>query len=121
MDENEQNPQPAETDPPADPDLPPAAQATAVEPARTPWRQRVLGIRGIASVALAGLILGGAGGAAITAATSDDKDHQRDGEHRYGESRFGGPAFPDDGQMVPPPDLGTPASTAPEDESGEDS
>jgi hypothetical protein len=64
--------------------------APAGEPALTPaatvdWRDRVLGIRGVTAVALASVILGGAGGAVLgtVAGSSDDQRGQI--------GQFGGP------------------------------
>jgi hypothetical protein len=66
-----------------------------VTPARTSWRERVFGIRAVAAVAVAGLIVGGGAGAAIHAATADDGG--RDG--RPGFMRNGGPGGQMPGQM----------------------
>jgi hypothetical protein len=66
------------------------------------WRDRVYGIRGVAAVAVAGLIIGGGAGAAIHAATVDDGD--RDGRPGFGRDGgrgggFGGPGNGMPGQM----------------------
>ncbi|MGZ6753180.1 MAG: hypothetical protein ACXVEJ_06910 [Nocardioides sp.] len=68
----------------------PASHADApYEPAyaapgdRTSWRHRVLGMKGVAAVALASLVLGGAGGAALGALS--------DGGNGDAGGRFGGP------------------------------
>jgi hypothetical protein len=45
--------------------------------ARTRWRDRVVGFRGVLAVAAAGLILGGLGGTAIGVVVSGDDDHGR--------------------------------------------
>jgi hypothetical protein len=83
------------------PPYPPYPQAPAV--ARPRFRDRVLGMRGVAAVAVAGLILGGAGGAVLGAATSGGEDHN------FGPGRggFGGPGqfqqqLPPQGQGQPP-------------------
>jgi hypothetical protein len=70
---------------------------------RVGWRERVYGIKGVAAVAVAGLIVGGGAGAAIHAAVGDDGG--RDG--RPGFMRNGGPgggpgfAGPGGGQQGP--------------------
>ena len=61
----------------------PAPVATAPAPR---FRDRVLGIRGVAAVALAGLVIGGGGGFALGAVTDGGDD--RMGPGRAG---FGGP------------------------------
>ncbi|MFA6299346.1 MAG: hypothetical protein WC642_09270, partial [Nocardioides sp.] len=43
-------------------------------PTKPGWRERTLGMRGVAAVTLAGLILGGLGGAAIGVVASGDDD-----------------------------------------------
>jgi hypothetical protein len=58
------------------------------------WRERAYGIKGVAAVAVAGLIIGGGAGAAIHAATADDGG--RDGRPGFGRDGgrgdgFGGP------------------------------
>lgn len=99
-DENRQDPTPAD---PLDPAPVEPAAAQPVEPApaafaaapppppvepRTRWRDRVFRARSVAAVAVAGVILGAAGGAVTTALVSD---HDGDRHER--------PGF---GQMVPP-------------------
>ena len=54
------------------------------------WKERVYGVRAVAAVAVAGLIVGGGAGAAIHAAVGDDGG--RDG--RPGFMRNGGPGGP---------------------------
>ena len=81
---------PAEPDPTPDPtpgsqpaaetaetsvNLPPTPPVVAA----TPWRQRVLGMRGVLAVSLASLVVGGLGGAAVTSVIGGDDD--RDGWH----------------------------------------
>jgi hypothetical protein len=85
----------------------PTTPAPPNEP-RTPWQQRVLGVRGIATVALAGVLLGGLGGTAIGAAAAGD-------EHR-GSDRFSG-VQDRDGRPQQPPRDGLPPATAPQDDS----
>jgi hypothetical protein len=82
-------------------------------PARSGWRERVYGVRAVAAVAVAGLIVGGGAGAAIHAATADDGG--RDGRPGFGRNGggFGGPGGqlpgrgqgqgPGQGQMPQPP------------------
>jgi hypothetical protein len=69
-------------------------------------RDHVVGMRGVAAVALAGLILGGAGGALLGAVSAGGDDD------RMGPGRFGGPGqmgqFP--GQ---PPQQGVPGQGQP--------
>jgi len=84
--------------------------------ARAGWRDRAYGIKGVAAVAVAGLIIGGGAGAAIHAATADDGG--RDGRPgRMGPGGFGGPGgqlppgpggMPGQGQLPQPPN-GLPA------------
>ncbi|MBJ7356695.1 hypothetical protein [Nocardioides sp.] len=84
-------------------------------PTRAGWRERGYGIKGVAAVAVAGLVIGGGAGAAIHAATADDGG--RDG--RPGFSRdggrgdgFGGPGGGPPGQgqgQMPQPPGGMPA------------
>ena len=66
---------------------------------RTSWKDRVYGVRSVAAVAVAGLIIGGGAGAAIHTATADDGG--RDG--RPGRMGNGGPGQmpggPGGGQM----------------------
>lgn len=77
--------QPADQ-PAARPAADPPAAATFDAPApvaRDRWRDRTFRMRSIAAVAVAGLIIGAAGGAVTTALVSDD-DRGR-GEHRIGQ------------------------------------
>jgi len=94
-------------------------QTIAEPPAETPpvrpgWRDRVYGVRAVAAVAVAGLIIGGGAGAAIHAATADDGG--RDGRPGFGRGGpdGGGPGgqmpgqgpggqLPGRGQLPPPP------------------
>lgn len=92
MTDNQNEDQPVPTDQPAE---------KAADKAKPGWRERTLGLRGVAAVALASLILGGAGGAALGALSNGaDGDRGRDG---FGPGQFqpppggGGP-----GGMVPP-------------------
>lgn len=66
-------------------------------PASPGWRERAYGIKGVAAVAVAGLIIGGGAGAAIHAATADDGG--RDGRPgRMGPGGFGAPGGQPPGQ-----------------------
>jgi hypothetical protein len=101
---NEPDPTPAGAtapDPAPDPAPEPPAET------RTRWRDRAFGFRGVVAVALATLILGGVGGAAIgVVASGDGHDHQGPArlEFRDGDRpTHGGPGMP--GFGVPP---GTP-------------
>jgi len=94
--------------------VPPVEAATPVEtaaattPAKPRFQDRVLGMKAVAGVALASVVLGGAGGAVLGAISNGDDDSGRG-------NRFGGPMTnrmpgqdgnqlqqPGDGQMVPP-------------------
>jgi hypothetical protein len=68
-------------------------QAASAPSARPGWRERAYGIRGVAAVAVAGLIIGGGAGAAIHAATADEGGWDgRPGFGRHGgPGGFGGP------------------------------
>lgn len=76
------------------PPMPPSAGGGPTDepsvPARPRLRDRVLGMRAVAGVALATLVLGGLGGAAIGAVAGDDS---REGRREHGvDGRFeGGP------------------------------
>ena len=63
------------------------------------WRERAYGLKGVAAVAVAGVIIGGGAGAAIHAATVDDGG--RDGRPGFG--RPGGPPGQMPGQPPQPP------------------
>lgn len=108
--------------PPAPPFPPPVAAAP-----KTRFRDRVLGMRGVAAVAVAGLIIGGAGGAVLGAVTSGDDD--RDGGRFGGPGGFGGPGqfqqqlppgqpgqLPQGGPGQGMPGGGLPPGTSPQDE-----
>ena len=73
---------------------------TALSP-RPGWRERAYGIKSVAAVAIAGLIIGGGAGAAIHAATADDGG--RDGRPGFGPNggRGGGPGFGGPGGQMP--------------------
>lgn len=59
-----------ETPAPADPTSAPAAGPDAAGEQKVRFRDRVIGMRGVAAVALASLILGGAGGFALGAVSN---------------------------------------------------
>lgn len=89
------------------------------ESPRRSWKDRAYGLRSVAAVAVAGLIIGGGAGAAIHAATGDDG---RDGRPTFGPGG-GMPQPPDgmrrDGPAGPPALPGqTPPTTPPEDDDG---
>ncbi|PWN02132.1 hypothetical protein DJ010_13445 [Nocardioides silvaticus] len=68
------------------------------------WRDRVFRMRAVAAVAVAGVILGAAGGAATTALVSDSHP-DRSGEQRFGPMFHPGmPGLPPGGQMRFPGD-----------------
>ena len=77
---------------------------TALSP-RPGWRERAYGIKSVAAVAVAGLIIGGGAGAAIHAATADDGG--RDGRPGFGPNGGrgggpgGGPGFGGPGGQMP--------------------
>ncbi len=103
---NEPDPIPAD-ETPADPAPEPAPPAAP----KTRLRDRAFGFRGVLAVALASLILGGVGGAAIGVVASGD-GHERHGpaqlEFRDGDRpTHGGPGMPG---------FGTPPGTPPQDE-----
>ena len=82
-------------------------QPTTSEPAEPGWRDRVLGLRGVAAVAVASLILGGAGGAALGALSNGADD---DGG-RPGFGPGGGPGQFQQ-QQLPPQDGVRPDSSS---------
>jgi hypothetical protein len=99
---------------------PPEPAEASPDRTRTPLRDRVLGIRGIAAVGLAGLVLGGLGGAAIGVAVDDGGDHGRPA--RFGSQMPGqdGRHGPDGGFMPPGGPGQAPPSTAPDEETQPD-
>ena len=92
-------------------------------PARTRLRDRAFGLRGLAAVALAGLLLGGAGGALVgaVAAGGEGGDGSEHGRPYRGE--LGGPEGHRPGLPPGGPVGGVPPSTAPsqDDDSQRDS
>ena len=85
-----------------EPDPTPADPAP--EP-RTRWRDRVFAFRGVLAVALASVILGGVGGAAIGVAASGDGDPGRHGPAHRDFQPHGGPGMPGTGELpVRPPE-----------------
>jgi hypothetical protein len=93
MDENTEHPGTSET--PGNPDI--------AEP-KARFRDRVLGMRGVAAVALAGVILGGAGGGALGAGMAGHDRDQMQGRPGMDNRQF--PDGPRGGQF--------PSTTAPE-------
>jgi hypothetical protein len=78
----------------------PADQPAA---ARIPLRERVLGLRAVVAVALASVVLGGAGGAALAAAGTGNDDGTGGG--RFGPPGQNGVPFPNGqqpGSTLPP-------------------
>ena len=71
----------------------PESPQPVTAPAGPSWKDRVYGVRSVAAVAVAGLIIGGGAGAAIHAATADDGG--RTGRPGFGNGGpgggFGGP------------------------------
>ena len=92
------NTDPVEADPvepvPVEPD-PAVAHQPAAE-AQPRWRDRLFRMRAVAAVAVAGVILGAAGGSITTALVSSD-DHGHHDEH-FRMGQFGPPGVP----AVPP-------------------
>lgn len=74
----------------------PTQPTTTEQPLRKPLRDRVLGMRAVAGVAIASVILGGAGGAAL-GAVSAGVDTNGPG----GRGGFGGPGGNGQGQQPP--------------------
>ncbi len=93
MSEHDQNP-----NDPVDQSAPPAPAAKAR------WRDRVFRMRSVAAVAVAGLIIGAAGGAVTTALVSGD--HRGHDHHQPGRMMQPGmmPGVPPDGRMRFPGD-----------------
>lgn len=91
---SDQSPSDQPSAPPVPDDQAPVAPVAPVAAApasdRPRLRDRVLGMRGVAAVAVAGLILGGVGGTAIGAVAGHD-DH-REGRPEFGGREFGGPS-----------------------------
>ena len=119
----ENNETPANEAADAEPATAETAEPTEAQPVaadKTRLRDRVFGIRGLAAVALASLILGGAGGAAIGAASAgDDRDHDRghpgmNNGQFPGGGQFGGRGQSDDRQFLPPGSSQVPPTTEPE-------
>ena len=93
------------------------SQSEPGDETRRGWRERVYGIRSVAAVAVAGLIMGGGAGVVIHAAVGDDEGG-RDGRGRMGQGPggVGGPGgqMPGQGQgqgqapgrLPPPPGAG---------------
>ena len=107
----------AESPTPPGPPLPPRpphagddAPTESSGPVKPRLLDRVLGMRAVAGVALATLILGGLGGAAIGAAAADDSGDGGRGEHGFGGRLEGGP----DGRPEPGQQDQLPAPTTPE-------
>ncbi len=77
------------------PEAPEGPPESSAPPPRAAWRDRVLGIRAVAAVALASLVLGGFGGAAIGAVSAGGDGH-RDGSSEHFPGRPPGPGGHDD-------------------------
>ncbi len=96
-----------------DPATAPASEPAAATPpdrTRTPWRQRVFGLRSVVAVALAGLLLGAGAGTGVTLLAHHDETDSA-GHHRIdGPGDRGGPR----GDMLPPGSSPLPEGTAPE-------
>ena len=104
------------TDPvePVDPSVPPQPPAAAPAPFDAPqpvgetkprWRDRVFRMRAVAAVAVAGVILGAAGGAATAALVSGDDHGDHPERFRIGPALHPGlPAVPPNGREEFPGD-----------------
>lgn len=80
-------------DAPPAPPTPPLPPAAAVPPApQRSWRDRVYGVRSVAAVALAGLVIGAGAGTGITLLAQDD-------DHPGQVGRFERMGVPGDGQL----------------------
>jgi hypothetical protein len=82
---------------------------------RPSWKDRAYGVRSVAAVAVAGLIIGGGAGAAIHAATADEGG--RGGRPGFGNGGPGGgqmPVGPGGGQMQGGPGGGQPPQLPPQ-------
>lgn len=104
---------PTPTRPPTPPPTPPQGEPeTHAQPApvKPRLRDRVLGMRAVAGVALATLVLGGLGGAAIGAAAGDDSPGERQGDHGFGGRFEGRP----DGRPAPGQGSGRGADQGPD-------
>jgi len=109
-----QNLDPAATEGPAEAEpgyvahVPPGYGVYPVPTPKTPFWSRVLSMRAVAAVALAGLILGGAGGTAVGLAAGHDDDRGRVDRDRFGpvlqlQPAEGQQGFPDQGFPGQPP------------------
>ena len=81
----------------------PAAPSYAGPPA-TPWRERVLGAKGVAAVAVGALLVGGLGGFALGRVVHHDRGDWRQG----GPGWHGGPGGQFGGQFGPRGQVGPP-------------
>jgi hypothetical protein len=107
---------------PAQP-LPPEGYAhpDPVPAAGPRFRDRVLGMRSVAAVALASLVLGGLGGAALGAVSAGGDEDRRGGPGGFGRPPFqqGQPGhLPQQGQPAPPAGApgGVPPGTSPQED-----
>src|SRR5690349_23952249 len=84
---------------------------------RQSWKDRAYGVRSVAAVAVAGLIIGGGAGAAIHAATADGGRDGRPGFGRGPGGQMPGQGMGPGGQMPQPPNgmppNGVPGQTQP--------
>lgn len=126
MAENENTEQPEET-PAAEVAEPTQTALPPVAPARPRLRDRAFTFRSVLAVGVATLLLGGAGGAAIVAATSDDHGDRpritRFGDGRPGDDqRFGGCQWGNGpgGPGMAPPNMQNGPRNAPDSGSGQE-
>lgn len=96
----------------------PVAPQPAADAATSTWRSRMSGARGVAVVAIAALVLGGAGGAALGYSAGDDSGGGFGGPGGMGQMRGGFPGAPgqQQGQQGGRGQGQTPPSTAPRDD-----
>jgi hypothetical protein len=91
---------PAASAPQPDPDLapvsdpaqaaPPSPPSASAAPARTPLRDRLFRFRSVVAVAAAGVVVGGAAGAGITALTDGHDSRPQVGRNGFGPGFRGG-------------------------------
>jgi len=118
MTDTTNEPDPKPSDQPADePGAEPAAETTeaaGTPPPRARFSERMFGVRAVAAVTLASLVLGGLGGAAIAAVVDDDgSQHRGPAQMQMRDDESG---RPDHGTRMPPGGGMVPPATPPEDE-----
>jgi len=117
MSEDETNPQSV---PPPDVPTSEAPPAAAAAEPRPRFRDRVFGLRAVAAVAVASVLIGGAGGAAL-GARSNGHDDDRNGRFGGPMTNFRGPSGMDGNQMPPGMQGQLPPALPPSQDDGSDS